>query len=82
MYSEQMRELRLAAGLLGKEVAAEMGVSAETVSRWERGVYVISQVVEESFRRLVTDPLRCQGIRAGRRRRRLAARLKARDEEI
>jgi|GEM_PF-5002995 DNA-binding transcriptional regulator YiaG len=69
-----MQSLRKGVGLLGKEVAKELGVSAETVSRWERGSTVISKMVEDSFLRLVRDPERVAAVRANRRRRHMTSR--------
>jgi transcriptional regulator with XRE-family HTH domain len=69
-----MKSLRVGVGLLGKEVAGELGVSAETVSRWERGVSGISKVVEEGFLRLIQDVERVKVLREGRRGRRVKAR--------
>jgi DNA-binding transcriptional regulator YiaG len=69
-----MKALRTGVRLLGKEVATELGVSAETVSRWERGTHAISKMAEESFLRLINDPARISVIVGNRRGRRSATR--------
>ena len=69
MSGARMQALRLATGLYGKEIAAALGVTDETVSRWERGRVGISQSVEYAFEALVRDPERVAGIRAARPKR-------------
>ena len=66
-----MRELRRMAGLRQKEVAVELGVSAETVCRWEAGggrKNPIGRMVGEAFERLVNDVERVHLIRSSRRK--------------
>jgi len=50
MTPEQYRRLRLAAGLTQKELAARLGVSANTVARRERGERPISEEAAHALR--------------------------------
>jgi DNA-binding transcriptional regulator YiaG len=69
-----MKSLRTGVHLLEKEVAKELGVTSETVSRWERGTHSISKMAEDSFMMLINDAARVQKIIGERRSRRAAAR--------
>lgn len=76
MKGTEMRKLRKASGLRSAEVARELGVSPESVSRWEAGKYAISQLVESAFRALMGDE-KLEEIIANRRKRVVAARKEA-----
>ena len=69
-----MKSLRGGVRLHEKEVAKELGVTSETVSRWERGTHSISKMAEDSFMMLINDAARVQKIIGERRARRAATR--------
>ena len=71
MNGQEMKDLRIKAGLLGVEVAERLGVSGETVSRWERGKYRITTTTEMAFLSLVEDGDRVKEIIGNRRIRRV-----------
>jgi transcriptional regulator with XRE-family HTH domain len=55
----RMRELRLAIGLTQAEVAGQLDVDKQTVSRWERGKNRIKRLVEGRFVTLINEDLFC-----------------------
>jgi DNA-binding transcriptional regulator YiaG len=76
MDGNEMKQLRKDSGLLGKEIAKEMGVTPETVSRWERGVHKIDLMAEKFFRNIVEDGDLVDRIRKNRRIRRMSDKSK------
>ena len=44
MNKQTIRELRTAAGLTQKQLAERVGVTANTVARWERGMVTVGTV--------------------------------------
>jgi transcriptional regulator with XRE-family HTH domain len=55
MLGTELKQRRKEAGLLGKELAKELGVSAETVSRWERGIHNIDSMAEKCIVNVLDD---------------------------
>ncbi|MBN1548340.1 MAG: helix-turn-helix transcriptional regulator [Syntrophaceae bacterium] len=68
MNGEEMRYERKRVGLRGIEIAKELGVRAETVSRWERGKHPINSMAERLFLQLVSDNRKVAAIKADRRK--------------
>lgn len=52
MTSDELREWRAGSGRTQEQLAAELDVTNETVSRWERGQQRISRVVALAIERL------------------------------
>jgi putative zinc finger/helix-turn-helix YgiT family protein len=59
MDAAEIRYLRKYLGWSGADFAAHMGVTPETVSRWERGTEVIGPIADRALRLMVvtTDPV-------------------------
>lgn len=81
MTGAEMKAAREEAGLRGVEIARELGVTPETVSRWESGKYPIPGMGQKLFEGLVGDVGRVERILANRRQVRLAGKALKRVKE-
>lgn len=66
MDGYRMRELRRIVGLTQIEVAAEIGVTNQTVHRWESRRSAIKRIKEYEFLELIKDPEKVSWIKKSR----------------
>jgi DNA-binding XRE family transcriptional regulator len=75
MTGKEMRDSRMAAGILQVEIAMELGVDNQTVCRWENSGEELRNAYAQAFEGLVQNADRVGEIKICRRRRRRKQRL-------